>query len=806
MVILALLVALLGAIGLLFVGLTWQAWVVPGSALLVGWGVSGGADSSVFWWIAGPFALAAAVTGIAPLRQAIFSKVLIAALGPILPRMSATEKEALDAGTVWWDGELFSGKPDWSKLLSFQNQPLSEREQAFLDGPVERLCEMVDDHAITRDGDLPPEVWEFLKKNGFFGMIIPEEYGGLGFSAIAHSAVVAKVSSRSGTAAVTIMVPNSLGPAELLLHYGTDEEKKYWLPRLAKGEELPCFALTEPNAGSDAASMTSAGVVVKQVVDGQEQLGIRIDFSKRYITMAPIATVIGLAFKLHDPDNLLGPETDLGITCALIPRDTPGIEIGQRHDPLGVPFQNGPLVGKNVFIPIDSIIGGRKMAGQGWKMLMQSLSAGRGISLPSMSAGGAQMALRGVGAYATVREQFGLSIAKFEGIQERMARIGGLTYMMDGARVLTAGAVDAGEQPSVVSAIVKAYTTESMRTVINDAMDVVGGAGICRGPRNMLAHGYQALPIGITVEGANILTRSMIIFGQGALRCHPYAKDEVAAYERRDGKALEKAFFGHVGFVFHNAARALVLGVTGSRLALAPKPGVAGRYFQNLERMSAAYAFLADTAMGTLGGSLKFREQLTGRLADALSWMYLASATLKRFSDGGMKKEEEPFMRWACDLALYEIQTAMYDFLANFPYKFISVPLRFVLFPFGRSFSKPTDKVGNQIARAISEGGAMREALSPSVYVPGDEPGIGWLEEAYAAAIEARKVDRVVRDAVKAKRLAKKPSQTLNARALEAGIITPSQMDVLKRADELRDRSIAVDAFEPGSYAQQIAS
>jgi acyl-CoA dehydrogenase len=807
MVWLVIVAALAALLGLLYVGRTWLAWVVAGGVLLLSWAIGGGLTSTAFWVLTVPFVTLAVATGHRGLRRALFSGLLLKALGPILPRMSETEKEALDAGTVWWDAELFSGKPQWRKLLAFQNKPLSSRERAFLDGPVTRLCELIDDHAIVRDGDLPPAIWEFLKSNGFFGMIIPEAYGGLGFSAIGHSAVVTKISSRSTTAAVTVMVPNSLGPAELLLHYGTEQQKDYYLPRLARGEEIPCFALTEPNAGSDAASMTSEGVVVKEVRGGEEVLGIRLDFDKRYITLAPIATVIGLAFRLRDPDGLLGDRPDLGITCALVPRNTPGIEIGSRHDPLGIPFQNGPLSGRNVFLTLDRIIGGPARAGQGWKMLMQCLAAGRGVSLPSMSAGGSQLALRGVGAYATVREQFGLPIGKFEGVEERIARIGGLTYVMDAARVLTAGAIDSGEQPSVVSAIVKCYLTEGMRTVVNDAMDVVGGAGICRGPQNMLAHGYQALPIGITVEGANILTRSMIIFGQGALRCHPFAKDEVAAFERRDGAALQEAFFGHVGFVFHNAARALVLGATDAHLATAPVGGPAGRYYQHFERLSAAFAFLADTAMGTLGGSLKFREKLTGRLADALAWMYLGSAALKRFADHGSPKEELPFLRWACDHALCEVQRALDEFLANFPYKWISLPLRLVLFPLGRRFRAPGDRLGAQLARLVTEGGAQREALTPDVYVPpGEEPGLGQLERAYAAVLESRQVEKVVREAVKQQRLSRKPAQDLYTRALSTGVISEAQLRVIERARELRARAVAVDAFEPPRQAHQKAS
>ncbi len=474
---------------------------------------------------------------------------------------------------------------------------------------------MVNEWEVFQAGDLPPEVWDFIARHRFFGMIIPEEYGGLEFSAAAHSAVVTKLASRSATVAVTVMVPNSLGPAELILHYGTEEQKRQYLPRLASGEDIPCFALTGPEAGSDAAATQSVGIVCRGTYLGEEVLGMRLNWRKRYITLGPVATLIGLAFRLRDPDGLLGGEEDLGITCALIPADLPGIEIGARHDPMGVPIHNGPTCGYDVFVPLDFIIGGRERAGQGWRMLMESLAAGRSISLPSLAGASAELAARVVGAYATVREQFDTPIGRFEGIEEPLARIGGLTYVMNAARTLTAGAVDAGERPSVLSAIVKAYLTEAMRQVVNDAMDIRAGAAICRGPRNILANAYQAVPIGITVEGANILTRSMIIYGQGAIRSHPYVQEEMRAVAERDVARFDRAFFGHVGHVVSNAVRAVLLGLTNGRLVRPPVRGKVKRFFGQLTRMSAAFTLISDAAMATLGGQLKRREKISGRLA-----------------------------------------------------------------------------------------------------------------------------------------------------------------------------------------------
>ena len=584
------------------------------------------------------------IFAVPPIRRLLITPPIMKGMAGALPRMGETERIALEAGTVWWDGDLFSGRPDWKKLLEFRRRPLSDRERAFLDGPVEELCAMVDEWKVEREGDLPPEVWRFIKEKKFFGMIIPEEYGGLGFSALANSAVVTKVSSRSVAAAVTVMVPNSLGPAELLLHFGTDEQKRHFLPRLATGEDIPCFALTGPEAGSDAASTKSTGVVCRGRYRGQEMLGMRLNWRKRYITLGPVTTLIGLAFHLYDPDRLLGEKEDLGITLALIPPDLPGVEIGKRHDPLGVQFLNGPTYGKDVFVPLDTIIGGRARVGQGWQMLMSNLAAGRGISLPGLATGAAQLSSRVAGAYATVREQFDLPIGRFEGIEEPLARIAGHTYVMSGARVLTAGVVDAGEKPAVISAIMKAYLTEGMRIVVNAAMDIQAGAGISRGPRNVLAHAYMAVPIGITVEGANILTRSLIIFGQGAIRCHPFVRDEMAAVEDKDLVRFDRAFFAHMGFLVSNAFRSLGHALTGSAFARPGVAGPAGDYLARFTRMSVAFALVSDAAMATLGGQLKRKEKLSGRLADALAWLYLESTTVKKFWDDGKPEADMPLL------------------------------------------------------------------------------------------------------------------------------------------------------------------
>ncbi|HSE13615.1 MAG TPA: acyl-CoA dehydrogenase, partial [Rudaea sp.] len=554
-------IALLSA--LLFLGYGFYAWTGAAAVWLIGWRILGVSSPLLFETCAVVLIALALVFGFPPLRRLLVSRFAMRAMASVLPRLGDTERIALEAGTVWWDAELFSGRPDWRKLLEFQPQKLRPDEQAFLDGPVAELCARIDDWQIQQLRDLPASIWAFLKTNGFFGMGIPKEYGGHGFSAIMHSRVVARISTRSVAVAVTVMVPNSLGPGELLLHYGTEEQKKYYLPRLARGDEIPCFGLTGPEAGSDAAATQSTGIVEKRIIDGKEVLGLRLDWKKRYITLAPVATLIGLAFRIKDPDHLLGEVEDLGISCALIPHDLDGVEIGQRHDPMGVPFMNGPIVGRSVFAPMDCIIGGNAGIGHGWRMLMESLAAGRSISLPALSVGAAQMATRISGAYATVREQFDTPIGRFEGIEEPLARIAGKTYMMTAARTLTCGALDAGEKPAVLSAIAKAYLTEGMREVVIDAMDIRAGAAIQKGPRNSLARMWDAVPIGITVEGANILTRSMIVYGQGAIRCHPYALEEIRAFEARDLDRFDRAFWSHVGFTLRNAMRAPLLALSG---------------------------------------------------------------------------------------------------------------------------------------------------------------------------------------------------------------------------------------------------
>ncbi len=790
---------LIVALGLLYAGRTKLAWVVPGVAIFARWWIIDETMTPPFIVCASVFGTALLLLGFAPVRRLVITGPIQRFVAKILPPMSETERIALDAGTVWWDGELFSGRPNWKQWFATPTSKLTAEEQAFVDGPVTELCGLADNWEDQERNDLPEAAWQFLKDKGFFGMIIPKAYGGLEFSAQAHSAVVAKLATRSSAFTVTAMVPNSLGPGELLAHYGTEEQKNHYLPRLARGEEIPCFALTEPNAGSDAGAMTSSGVVCRGTWEGKETLGIRLNWDKRYITLSPIATLLGLAFKLFDPDKLLGETENLGITCALIPTDLEGVETGLRHDPLGVPFQNGPTVGHDVFVPLDAIIGGREMAGKGWMMLMQTLSVGRGISLPSMSAGAAQMCLRVAGAHASVREQFGMPIGKFEGVQEPLVRIAGLGYAMTAVRTVTASAVDAGEKPSVVSAIAKCYTTESLRTVINDAMDIVAGGAICRGPRNNLSSAYEAAPIGVTVEGANILTRTMIIFGQGAIRCHPFVQAEMAGIAEKNRKKFDKAFFGHVGFVASNTARSLLLGLTDGRLAGSTFDGPLGKAHRRISRMSAAFTLCADAAMGTLGGSLKRKERLTGRLADTLSWMYIASAALKRFDEEGRPERDRAVVTWVCEHANYEAQKGLIGFLQNLPNRMVAIALRPVVFPLGARYAPPSDRLGERIVRGLLDGGELYEGLTADVALPTEEgPGLWELEDALQKVKEIRPIEEAVKRAVKEKRLEKRPAANLYERAEKEGIIDTVQLELVQTARAAQQRAVTVDAFPPG--------
>jgi acyl-CoA dehydrogenase len=792
----------IAAFGLsIYVGRPLLGFLATSVTLLFAWQVAGVGSWLAFALVAALLVAIAALFGLPSLRRQVLSKRLMAALAGLLPRMGETERIALEAGTVWWDGELFSGDPDWRQLLAFQPQELSEDEQAFLDGPVEELCRMIDDWRIWQDRAIPDEVWDFLKKERFFGMIIPREHGGLGFSAIAHSAVVAKVTSRSVPTVCAMMVPNSLGPAELLLLYGTEEQRRHYLPRLANGEEIPCFALTEPHAGSDAASPRSRGVVCHGHYDGKEVIGIRLDWEKRYITLAPVATLIGLAFHLSDPEGLLGGAEDIGITCALVPRHLPGIDIGAHHDPLGVPFPNGPIKGQGVFIPIDFVIGGREGVGEGWRMLMNCLAAGRSISLPSLSVGAAQLATRTVGAYATVREQFGLPIGRFEGIEEAMARIAGHAYLMNAARIVTCGAVDAGEKPAVISGIVKAYLTQAMREVLADAMDIQAGAGICRGPNNILGRGYVSAPLGITVEGANILTRSMIIYGQGVIRCHPHLNAEMQALADKDLAAFDRAFFGHVSFVARNLLRALVLGVTGGRFIGVPVSGREARHYRTLTRLSAVFALTGDACLAILGGDLKRREKISGRMADALAWMYLASCVLKRFHDEGRPGADRPVVEWALALALWRSEQALLGVFANLPGRALPRVLRALAFPFGPSAKPPSDRLGARVAQDLLGDGELRERLTRDIFVPADEDqGLGRLEQALAAVVAAGEADRKVRAALRDGTLTRAPAACLSKRAHEAAVIDDAELALLLAAEKARDAAIGVDVFDAQSY------
>jgi acyl-CoA dehydrogenase len=649
--------------------------------------------------------------------------------------------------------------------------------------------------------DLPPPAWQFIKDHGFLGMIIPKQYGGKGFSALAHSTVVTKLTTRSGTAAVSVMVPNSLGPAELLLHYGTDTQKNYYLPRLAKGVEMPCFALTSPEAGSDAGAIPDFGMVCRGEWGGKpDVLGIRLTWEKRYITLGPIATLLGLAFRLYDPDHILGQRNDVGITLALIPTQTEGVHIGRRHLPLNAVFMNGPNWGKDVFIPMDYIIGGVDYVGQGWKMLMNCLAAGRSISLPANGTGMAKMCALTTGAYGRVRTQFKTSVGRFEGVEEAIARIGGRTYLMEAARVMTAGAVDLGEKPSVVSAIVKYHLTELGRAVMNDAMDVHGGKGICMGPNNYLARAYQSVPIAITVEGANILTRSMIIFGQGAIRGHPYVLKEMTATQEADRrKALvdfDAAFFGHVAFVVSNFARTLWMGLTRALFVSVPGDAHTRRYYQQLTRLSSGFALMSDAAMFVLGGSLKRRERLSARLGDILSWLYLASCVLKRYEDSGRPADDLPFLHWSMQDALHNIQQAFYGLFENLPNRLVAFKLRHAIFAYGREFDPPRDRLGQAVVHALLEPNAARERLTAGVFIPKneDEP-VGTLEAALRAVIAAEAVEARIRAGVKAGALKGRRMDELAAQAIANNLITPDEAAVLTRAQALRRKVIMVDDF-----------
>lgn len=752
----------------------------------------------IFLWLLFGLMLALNVTNF---RRENISAKLLNIYKTMLPSISDTEREALEAGSVSWDGELFTGLPDWDQLMSRSPPRLTEEEQAFLDGPVEQLCEMLDDWHITHElRDLPREIWDFLREKQFFAMIIPKEYGGLGFSAIANSAVQAKICGRSVVAATTVGVPNSLGPGELLIHYGTDDQKQYWLPRLAAGEEIPCFALTGPRAGSDAGAIPDSGIVCKGQWEGKEITGICLNWDKRYITLAPIATVLGLAFKLYDPDHLIGDRDDYGITAALIPTDTPGVDIGRRHLPLNTPFQNGPTQGKDVFVPLDAIIGGVERAGQGWRMLMEQLAAGRGISLPSESQGSAQAAVYATGAYSQIRKQFNLPIARFEGIEEVIARMAGRTYIINAGVSSTVNAIAAGENPAVPSAIMKYHCTELGRMVCNDAMDVHGGKAIMEGPTNYLGSTYDSIPISITVEGANILTRSLIIFGQGAIRCHPFVLKEMKAAANADFETglrdFDHILFRHIGAALSNAARSFVMALTHARFTSSPRQGPTRRYFQHVNRYSSAFALASDTAMLVLGGDLKRRETLSARLGDVFSYIYLASVVLKHHEDQDLPEDDIPLVEWCCRTLLYHAQEQLHQFLRNFPNRIVAGMLRVCIFPRGRTYFPPSDELGRQIVMLVTRPTESRERLCAGIYKKRDTGNpLAQLQAALETIEDNAPLSRKLRDALRNDVISGRTEiDTIHA-AREAGVLTPEEAELLIEQDQQIMDLINVDDF-----------
>lgn len=784
--------------------LVWTAAAGLGYGVLLAAGALG-ILGTIAW--GGIFAIMAFLC-LVPLRRALITKPVFGAFKKVLPEMSSTEREALEAGDVWWEAEMFRGRPNWKKLLEFKYTRLTREEQSFLDNECEELCKMVDDWRVEfEDKDLSPEVWQYIKDKGFMAMLIKKEYGGLGFSAVAQSAVVTKLATKSITLAVTVMVPNSLGPGELLMHYGTKEQQKKWLPGLVSGKEIPCFGLTGPEVGSDATAMPDLGVVCYGELEGKKVLGIKLNFEKRYITLAPVATCVGLAFKLKDPDGLLGDKTktDYGITCALVPSNHPGIEIGRRHYP-GAAFHNGPIFGRDVFIPVDWIIGGPAMAGKGWRMLVECLSAGRGISLPALAAAAGQAAYRMTGAYARIRRQFKVAIGKFEGVQEATGRIAANAYTLEAMRILTASAVDQCA-PSVVTAMAKYHMTEMMRRVVLDGMDVLSGRGIQQGPRNNLATAYKAVPVAITVEGANILTRNLMIFGQGAIRCHEYVFPEMEAARMNDLPAFDKLLFGHIGFSVNRAVRATTHGLTGSLFAGSPVSGPMAYYFKNLERMSSALAFVSDLTMGVLGGKLKFKERLSARLGDVLSQLYIASAVLKYYLENGGKAEDLPHAQWALDNCLYEIARAFDEFLRNFPVAWARAVMRAVVFPLGNHYKPVSDGLNAKIADMLLEPTELRERLTWLVFKNGgiNDP-VGRIENAYQMLLKAEPAYLKYFKLMSRDELSGDTTPARLNDAVKRNLMTREEADLVAAYDKVRFDVIQTDHFSKEYIAGNFAA
>jgi acyl-CoA dehydrogenase len=743
-------------------------------------------------------------------RKKILMKKLFASVKKTLPPMSQTEKEALDAGDVWFEGLLFTGKPDWKTLATMSKATLTKEERDFIDHQVNHLCQKINDWDIVQQReDLPASIWQYLKDEGFFGLCIDKKYGGKAFSPYAHSCIVTQIASRSLSAAVTVMVPNSLGPGELLHHYGTDEQKNYYLPRLAKGEEIPCFGLTGPHAGSDAASITDSGIICKGSFGGTEIVGIRLNFDKRYITLAPVATVMGLAFKLYDPDKLYSDKTDLGITVCLLPTDYPGVEAGLRHIPMRVAFMNGPIRGKDVFIPLDWIIGGEKMIGQGWRMLMECLSVGRGISLPALATAVGKLSYLTTGAYARIRKQFNLPIGRFEGIQEGLARIAGYTYMLDACRIMTANAVSNGIKPSIASAIAKLHMSEISRMVMNDAFDIHAGKAIQMGPNNYLAHGYLGLPISITVEGANILTRNLIIFGQGAMRCHPYIRYEIEAVNDPDVtkgyEKFDKLICQHLGYTVSNFAKTLFYGLTQGAFISVDNKDPLSKYTKALTRMSTAFALLSDVAMMRLGGDLKRKERLSARLGDILSQLYLASTVISYYHRQTPEPQELIYAKWCLETCLYKIQIAFDEFLQNFPSRGLATLLSLTIFPLDRSFKNPPkDKLSADLAETALSPNALRKKMTEYCYIGTQESDpVFHLEKTLEQVLLSEPIEQKILSAIKDKRIVKTAHRAHQLQcAFDAKVISLHEKELLMKTDAMVAKVIAVDEFAKKSVPE----
>ncbi len=737
-----------------------------------------------------------------PLRRQYISAPFFSLFKKMLPALSDTEQEAIDAGTVWWDGQLFSGRPDWKSLIKIEKPCLSEEEQAFMDGPVTELCRMSDAWKINHDWNvIPDHILDFVRKNGFLAMIIPKEYGGLGFSAIAQSEVLIKISNTGAAITYLVAVPNSLGPGELLIKYGTEEQKNYYLPRLADGTDIPCFALTAPMAGSDATSIPDTGIVCKGQWQGKEVIGMRLNFSKRYITLSSIATLVGLAFRLQDPDHLIGDIDDYGITCALLPRETEGLIIGRRHLPVGDAFLNGPLEGENVFVPLDYIIGGQEMAGKGWRMLVNCLSVGRCITLPTGGAAFSRRAVMGTTAYASLRRQFGVQIKQFEGIQKPLARMAGLAYIINAARLHTIQSVDAGEKPAVPSAILKYHCTEMARQCLLDAMDIHGGKAVMKGPKNYIASGYESIPVAITVEGANILTRNLMIFGQGATRSHPYVLEEMQLASKDVDDAViadfDNVLFKHIGFSIGNGTRAFLLAITGSHIAMNPGHKSLARYYAHLTRLSAAFALIADISMLSLQSRLKIMEMLSARLGDLLSDLYLASMVLKHYENDGCPEEDFPLVQWSLDYLLNHYQEAFRQIIDNYPNRPLAYLLGFVVFPLGMHFKVPSDKLETRLVQSVTEDNATRDRLTTGLYMEqGENNPLAHVNKVFLESLELEPLNKKIKQAIKDKIIPKLQGLELIAKAREADVISKEEADQLIAFDEQLMSVIHVDDFE----------